>query len=74
MPLITCTNLFGGSLPSRLLSRPRSIVSICEALATESFDRPATFAGKRTLPGAFAQVRLLVNGTQTTVAILLLFR
>jgi hypothetical protein len=47
---------------------------ICDALATESFGRPATFAGRSTFPGARAQVRLLVKGTQTTVAIRLRFR
>jgi hypothetical protein len=43
-------------------------------LATESFGRPVRADDRRTLPGASAQVRLLVNGTHTTVAILLRFR
>src|SRR6266511_2034320 len=46
---------------------------ICDALATESFGKPETLAGSGTLPGAPAQARLLVSGTQTTVAIRLLF-
>ena len=40
---------------------------IWEALATDSLGRPVARAGRSTLPGASAQPRLLVNGTQTTV-------
>jgi len=47
---------------------------ICEALATESLGRPAVWAGINVFPGASAQTRLLVNGTQTIVAIRLRFR
>ena len=37
-------------------------------VATESLGSPATFALSGVFPGAEAQVRLLVNGTHTTVA------
>jgi hypothetical protein len=47
----------------------RSSVMICEVLAAESFGRPVGRARRSTLPGAFAQLRLLVSGTQTTVLI-----
>jgi hypothetical protein len=36
--------------------------------ATESLVSPVTLAGSNVLPGALAQARLLVSGTQTTVA------
>jgi len=49
------------------LDEQRSIVTICETLATESFDSPVVGAGSRTLPGASAQWRLLVIGIHTTV-------
>ena len=39
------------------------------ALATESLGNPVTFEVSSTFPGASAQRRLLVTGTQTTVAI-----
>lgn len=42
--------------------------TICDTLATESLGKPVLWAGNSTLPGAVAQRRLLVNGTQTTVA------
>jgi hypothetical protein len=42
-------------------------IEICEMLATESFLKPATFARSGTFPGEFAQLRLLVNSTQTMV-------
>jgi hypothetical protein len=64
----------GGSLATRSTRKARSTAMICDALATESFGRPEIFAGRRTFPGARAQVRLLVNGTQITVAIRLRFR
>jgi len=55
------------SLPASSVSSSRSIVMIWEALATESLGRPVARAGSRTLPGASAQPRLLVNGTHTIV-------
>jgi hypothetical protein len=42
---------------------------ICDTFATESLGRPVTRARRRAFPGASAQRRLLVKGTQTTVAI-----
>lgn len=47
---------------------------ICEAFATESLGRPVTFLDRDVFPGASAQVKLLVRGTQTTVAIRLRFK
>ena len=55
------------SFPTSSVSSSRSRVMIWEALATESLGRPVARAGSSTLPGAFAQPRLLVKGTQTTV-------
>lgn len=55
------------SLPTSSVSSSRSRVTIWEVFATESFGRPVVRAGSMTLPGASAQPRLLVKGTQTTV-------
>ena len=55
------------SLPTSSVSSSRSSVTIWEVFATESLGRPVVRAGRITLPGASAQSRLLVNGTQTTV-------
>jgi len=55
------------SLPTSSVSSSRSSVTIWEVFATESLGRPVVRAGRITLPGASAQARLLVNGTQTTV-------
>src|SRR5262249_32381687 len=53
--------------------RSRSRATSCEVLATESLGKPVALAERSTLPGASAQTRLLVNGTQTTVRIRLRF-
>lgn len=55
------------NLPTSSVSNARSRVMSCEAFATESLGNPVALAGSITLPGASAQRRLLVNGTQTTV-------
>ena len=55
------------SLPTSSVSSSRSRVTIWEVFATESLERPVVRAGRTTLPGASAQPRLLVKGTQTTV-------
>ena len=47
---------------------------ICETFATESFGSLVDLAGSSVLPGAPAQVMLLVNGTHTTVATRLRFK
>jgi len=73
MPLITRATCFGASLAARSVRRRRSIATIWDTFATESFGSPVSFVGRRTLPGASAHARLLVSGTQTTVAILLRF-
>src|SRR5690348_7934548 len=62
------------SLPTSSVSMARSNVMSCELFATESFGRPVAFAESITLPGASAQRRSLVNGTQTTVLIRLRLR
>ena len=62
------------SFPTSSVSSSRSRVIIWEALATESLGRPVARAGKSTLPGASAQPRLPVKGTQTTVLMRFRFR
>lgn len=61
-------------LPTRSVNVVLVSATICETFATESFGRFAERALSRTFPGAPAHVRLLVSGTQTTVAIRLRFR
>lgn len=46
---------------------------ICDTFATESFGNCVDFAASSVLPGAPAQVMLLVRGTHTTVAMRLRF-
>jgi len=67
MPARTSPNCRLDSVPTSSVSNSRSTVMIWEALATESLERPVARAGSRTLPGASAQPRLLVNGTHTIV-------
>ena len=55
------------SFPTSSVRKLRSRVMIWEAFATESLGRPVVRVGRSTLPGASAQRRLLVKGTQTTV-------
>jgi hypothetical protein len=55
------------------VSNSRSRVMICDTLATESFGSPVARAGRRMLPGASVQRRLLVKGTQTMVLMRLRF-
>ena len=54
-------------LPTRSDNSDRSIVTICDALATESHQRLVDRDDSRILPGASASRRLLVSSTQTTV-------
>ncbi len=61
------------SFPTSSVMRSRSRATICETLATESLGKPVAFAESSRLPGASAQTRLLVNGTQTAVRIWLRF-
>ena len=58
-----------GSFPARSVNSDLSIVTIWETLATESFGSPESRLDNAKFPGAFAQLWLLVRGTQTTVAI-----
>lgn len=74
MPPRTKSNWRWDIFPTSSVSTSRSRLMICETLATESFGRPVARAGRSTLPGASAQRRLLVNGTQTTVLTRLRFR
>ena len=64
----------GGSFPTCSASRDLSSVTIWETLATHSFGSPVSRDASRTFPGASAHFRLLVSGTQTTVAIRLRFK
>ena len=73
MPATINSNCRFDSFPTSSVSNSRSRVMICEALATESLGRPVARAERSTLPGASAQRRLLVKGTQTTLRILLRF-
>jgi len=65
MPVRMSSNCRLASLPTSSVMRSRSRVTICDVLATESLGKPVVLAGRTTLPGASAQTRLLVNGTQT---------
>jgi len=69
IPKSTSSSLAFANFPIRSVRKDLSSVMSCETLATESFGRPVAFATRSTLPGASAQRRLLVSGTQTTVAI-----
>ncbi len=50
---------------------PLSTVKICDTLATLGLGRLASFFSSKTLPGAFARLRLDVSAQTTTVPILL---
>ena len=67
MPVSTNSSCRRESLPTSSASSSRSSVTICEVFATESLGKPVVLAGNRTLPGASAHTRLLVNVTHTTV-------
>ena len=47
--------------------RRRSTANNWDALATESFVSPESFAASSVCPGAVAHVKLLVSGTHTTI-------
>lgn len=64
----------GETLPTRSVSRFLSSVKIWDTLATDSFGSPVSRAIRETFPGAVARRRLLVRGTQTSVAIRLRFK
>ena len=74
IPWRSCATCFDASRPARSVRSDRSRAMICETFATESFGKPVAFAGSSVLPGAPAQMMLLVRGTHTTVAIRLRFR
>jgi hypothetical protein len=57
------------SLPTFSGSNRRSRLAIWETFAAESFGKPVSLAGSRTLPGDSARSRLLVSETQTAVEI-----
>jgi hypothetical protein len=73
MPESNSSTLAADSLPTRSVRNVLSSTTICETFATESFRRLVERAASSTLPVAPADFRLLVNGTQTTVAIRLRF-
>jgi hypothetical protein len=61
MPWRTCASCLGPTRPVRSESKERSSAMICDTLATESFGNPVAFADRSTLPGAPAQVILLLS-------------
>lgn len=63
-----------GSLPTRSVSCVLSRAITCDTFATDSLGRRVIIAVRSTLPGASAHCKLLVSGTQTTVAIRLRFK
>ncbi len=63
----TRSSLARDSFPTRSVRVLRSNVTIWVAFATESLGSPEARAVRRTHPGASAQPRLLVSGTQTIV-------
>src|SRR6266567_1516014 len=69
---INCS-LTSGNRLTRVVRRSLSTLMSWETLATDSRGRPVSRAGRGRLPGAPAHLRLLVNGTQTTVATRLRF-
>jgi hypothetical protein len=69
---INCSLTRGNRL-TRVVRRSLSTLMIWETFATDSLGRPVTRAGRERLPGAPAHFRLLVKGTQTTVATRLRF-
>ena len=73
MPARTRSVFARESLPTRSVSNDLSNVTICETLATESSGRPVRRDWRSTFPGASADFRLLVSGTQREVKILLRF-
>src|SRR5688572_22643025 len=68
MPASTCSKNFGGSFDERCTKYARSTAKIWSARATCCLPRREVFAGSSVHPGAEDHARLLVSGTQTTVA------
>lgn len=73
-PARTSSSFDRRSFPTPTVRTVLSKLIICETLATESFGNPVARATRWTLPGASAHLRLLVSGTQITVAIRLRFK
>ncbi len=73
IPASTNSSLERGSLPRRAVRRSLSTLTTWDTLATESFGSPVRRAGRWAFPGAKAHLRLLVSGTQRTVAMRLRF-
>jgi hypothetical protein len=73
IPERTNSSLERGSLLTRTVRKSLSKLTIWDTLATDSFGRPLRRVSRRTFPGAKAHLRLLVSGTQTTVAMRLRF-
>ena len=71
MPFSTFRIYFPEIIPSGSISISLSIVIICETFITESFSNPESSFFKKILPGASANLRLLVITTTITVFILL---
>ena len=74
IPEKTCSSFAFGNCPTRSIRRSLSIVMICETFAAQFFGNPVAVAGRCTFPGISAHFTLPVRGTQTTVAMRLLFK
>jgi hypothetical protein len=74
IPLRSNSSFGRGNRPTRSVSRFLSTLTICETTATEFCGRPVIREERWMLPGAKAHLKLLVRGTQRTVAILLRFK
>ena len=61
------------TLPILSVNTDLSTVTIWDTLATESFGKLVMAEVNSTFPGASAQAKLLVSGTQTTVLMRLRF-
>ena len=67
--------IFAGEIrPTRSSRSARSRATTCDTFATESFGKPVIPMANSTFPGASSHRRLLVSGTQTTVASRLRFK
>ena len=68
IPANTSSNRRRGILRTRSVRTCLSRATVRETFATESCGNPVSALGSRTFPGASAHLRLLVRGTQRTVA------
>jgi hypothetical protein len=74
IPASSNANFWRGNLLTREARNALSTATIWDTLATESLGNPVRRAENCTFPGAAFHLRLVVKGTQTTVAMRLRFR